>query len=106
VKSRWKSSEEVAERQHDEEDDHDLVHDPRVRAHPVTGLRKEGATPLTEGEQRQGGEREEEERQADEGKRVPPGVVVSREVGANRNRGEDVGREDPEQQETEAEGPR
>ena len=68
---------------HDEEEsDHDLVYDPRVRVDPVAHPRKDDPCPLAEQEEDDRWRTREQCREEDEGEGVPPRRPVMREVRA------------------------
>src|SRR5262245_55886130 len=63
-----------------EERDHDLVDNPRVRAHPVPHLRQQYLTASTEQKNQDRRQCEEQQRKQEEWKEMPPRVAVVREV--------------------------
>src|SRR5436190_15031324 len=59
---------EAVDRDDDEENDHDLADDPRVRVHPLAHLREEHLGAMAEHDDEQGRQAQEQQGEADEGK--------------------------------------
>ncbi len=96
-------SEKIVEDHADEQEDDDFTDNPRVRVHPLPNPREDGFGPLAEAEEDERREGQKEHGEGDKPERVGPRQTVRSEVGSNGDRGEDVGREEPKQEEAESE---
>src|SRR5215207_5519381 len=93
----------LCEGDEDEEHQHDLADDPGMGVHPVARLGKERPPPVAEHEQNQRRQRQKQQREQQEGKEVPPWSAVTRQIGTDGDRGEDVGWEHPQEKEAKPE---